>query len=61
MWTHFPQCMQLFQSFKMIEMLKKSFINIEDNNWSEKKSFAINSALIPKIRKIRYMNSQKQI
>jgi hypothetical protein len=40
--------MQLLQSFQMIEMLKKSFINIEDNNWREKKSFAINSAWIPK-------------
>jgi hypothetical protein len=32
----FTQCMQLLQSFQMIEMLKKSFINIEDNNWWEK-------------------------
>jgi hypothetical protein len=44
----FTQCMQLSQSFQMIEMLKKSFINIEDNKWREKKSFAINSAWIPK-------------
>jgi hypothetical protein len=29
----FTQCRQLLQSFQMIEMLKKSFINIEDNSW----------------------------
>jgi hypothetical protein len=29
MWTRLPQCMQLFQSSQMIEMIKKYFINKE--------------------------------
>jgi hypothetical protein len=36
MWTHLPQCMQLFQSSQMIEMIKKSFINIKTTTGEKK-------------------------